>query len=115
MTRRSCAGLWKLRVSGLSGYERMRLSKERVRHMSEALAVRLQQEGHIALSGDRKSFVDALDHAITEELSVEDRINAEVRQLLKVYERQIEQGQVDYQKMFTMIKQKLVRERGVIL
>mgnify|MGYP003336179835 CR=1 FL=1 len=93
----------------------MRLSKERVRHMSEMLATRLQQDGHIAIAGDRKGVVEALDRVITEELSVEDRLNAEVRQLLKAYERQIEQGQVDYQKMFTMIKQKLVRERGIIL
>ena len=83
--------------------------------MSEALATRLQQEGHVEMAGDRKAFVEALDHAITNELSVEDRLNAEVRQLLKAYERQIEQGQVDYQKMFVMIKQKLVRERGIIL
>jgi hypothetical protein len=52
---------------------------------------------------------------VTDELSVEDRLNSEVRQLLKAYERQIETGQVDYQKMFAMIKQKLVRERGIIL
>jgi hypothetical protein len=93
----------------------MRLSKERVRHMAEALAVRLNQEGYVTIAGDRKSFVDSLDRVITEELSVEDRLNGEVRQLLKAYERQIEQGAVDYQKMFTMIKQKLVRERGIIL
>lgn len=93
----------------------MRLSKERVRHLAESLAARLLQDGHIEVAGDRKAFVAALDQAITDELSVEDRLNAEVRQLLKAYERQIEQGQVDYHKMFTMIKQKLVRERGLIL
>lgn len=93
----------------------MRLSKERVRHMAESLAGRLQQEGHLDLVGDRKVLVDALDRAMTEELSLEDRLNAEVRQMLKVYEKQIEQGQVDYQKMFQMVKQKLVRERGLIL
>jgi len=93
----------------------MRLSKERVKHMAETLAVRLVQEGHVALHGQHKSLVEALDHVVTEELSIEDRLNAEVRQLLKTYERQIESGQVDYQKMFTMIKQKLVRERGIIL
>jgi hypothetical protein len=93
----------------------MRLSKERVKHMAETLAVRLVQEGHVALLGQHKSLVEALDHVVTEELSIEDRLNAEVRQLLKTYERQIENGQVDYQKMFTMIKQKLVRERGIIL
>lgn len=93
----------------------MRLSKERVRHIAESLTGRLQQDGHIELLGDRKAFVEALDHAMTDELSVEDRVNAEVRQMLKVYEKQIEQGQVDYQKMFQMVKQKLVRERGIIL
>jgi uncharacterized protein len=93
----------------------MRLSKERVRHMTETLAARLQHEGHIEIVGDRKAFVEALDHAIIDELSVEDRVNAEVRQMLKVYEKQIEQGQVDYQKMFAMVKQKLVRERSLIL
>ncbi len=93
----------------------MRLSKERVRHMAETVAGRLEQEGHINLTGDRKAFIDALNRVMTEELSLEDRVNAEVRQLLTAYEKQIEQGQVDYQKMFQMVKQKLVRERGLIL
>lgn len=93
----------------------MRLSKERVRHMAESLVGRLQQEGHIELVGDRNALVAGLDQAITDELSVEDRLNTEVRQMLKAYDKQIEQGQVDYQKMFQMVKQKLVRERGLIL
>ena len=93
----------------------MRLSRERVRRVAEGLAGRLQQEGHIELVGNRKAFVDALMHAITEELSVEDRLNAEVRHMLKNYEKQIEQGQVEYQKMFLKVKQKLVQERGIIL
>lgn len=83
--------------------------------MAEMLATRLQQEGHVELMGVRKTFVDALDQAMTEELSVEDRLNAEVRQLMKTYENDIERGHVDYHKMFTMIKSKLVRDRGIIL
>jgi hypothetical protein len=67
------------------------------------------------LTGDRKVFVEQIDHAILEELLVEDRLNAEVRQLLKAYEQDIERGHVDFQKMFTMVKSKLARERGIIL
>ncbi len=93
----------------------MRLSKERIRHMAEALVTRLQHDGYLEFAGDKKTVVESLVHAITEELSVEDRLNAEVRQLLKAYDAEIERGEVDYQKMFTMIKQKLVRERGIIL
>jgi hypothetical protein len=93
----------------------MRLSKERIGHMAEALAVRLEAEGHIVLKAARDSFVEALESVIIEELSIEDRLNAEVRQMLKTHEQEIERGRVDYQKMFTMLKQKLVRERGLVL
>ena len=67
------------------------------------------------MSGYWAGFVEQLDHAILEELLVEDRLNAEVRQLLKVYEQDIERGHVDYQRMFTLVKGKLARERGIIL
>ena len=93
----------------------MRLSKERVLHISESLATRLLDEGLVAIVEDRKAFIEQLDHAIIEELSVEDRLNVEVRQLLNAYEQDIERGHVDYQKMFTMVKSKLARERGIIL
>jgi len=93
----------------------MRLSKERVRHMSESIAARLQQEGEVVIVGDPKAFIEQINHAIIEELSIEDRLNAEVRQLLKAYEEDIERGHVDFQKMFTMVKSKLVKERGIIL
>lgn len=93
----------------------MRLSKERIRHISESLATKLQQEGQVKMVGDRKAFVEQIDHAILEELSVEDRLNAEVRKMLTVYEQDIERGHVDYQRMFTLVKNKLARERGIIL
>lgn len=93
----------------------MKLSKERIAHMAEVLASRLHQEGHLELVGPQNSLVEALARAMTEELSVEDRLNAEVRGLMKAYETEIERGHVDYQKMFVMIKNRLVKERGLIL
>ena len=69
----------------------------------------------LEIIGTRSGLVEVLNRAITDELSVEDRLNAEIRQLMKTYETEIERGQVDYQKMFTMIKKKLVQERELIL
>ena len=91
----------------------MRLAKERVHHM--AGWVILHELNFLEVTGDRKALRESLEHTMTEELMAEDRLNVEVRKIMQPYERQIEQGQVDYQKMFTMIKQKLVRERGIIL
>ena len=69
----------------------------------------------LELLAARQELVEVLDRAITEELSVEDRLNVEIRQLMKTYEAEIERGHVDYQKMFSMIKKKLVQEREIIL
>ena len=93
----------------------MKLSRELVAHLAASLMQRLQQQGHLEVTGSPKALVESLDHVITEELSVEDRLNAEVRTLMKRYEAEIERGQVDYQKMFLMVKKQLVKDRGVIL
>lgn len=93
----------------------MKVSRERIAHLAEALLQRLEAEGHVELAGGRAAAVGALAQAITHELMVEDRLNAEVRELMKAYEAEIEKGRVDYQKMFTMIKSKLVKDRGLIL
>lgn len=49
------------------------------------------------------------------ELSVEDRLNEEVKEILKSYAAEIEKGRLDYRKLFELTKQKLVKERNLIL
>ena len=50
-----------------------------------------------------------------EELSVENKINEESRQLLKEYAEYMTQTGVSYHEMFKMVKNKLVKEKKVIL
>jgi hypothetical protein len=93
----------------------MKLSREGVHHLAETLVARLEAQGQLDVQGARAAVVGALERAVTDELQVEDRLNAEVRTLLRSYQAEIDAGRVDYQKMFTMIKAKLARERGLIL
>jgi len=64
---------------------------------------------------DRSKLAQEIEILITEELSVEDRINDEVRQILSKYEDDISKGRVDFRRLFDLTKQKIVKERGVIL
>lgn len=52
---------------------------------------------------------------LLEELTVEDRLNEEVRELLKSHSLEIEKGKLDYRKLFELTKQKIVKERNLIL
>jgi hypothetical protein len=92
----------------------MKLTKERVALLAHTLTSRLEAGAYLEILSS-KQLTQELEGTITEELQVEDRLNTEVRQMMKTHEAEIERGQVDYQKMFTMIKSKLVKERGLIL
>jgi uncharacterized protein len=93
----------------------MKLSKERIESLSRALVHRLTRGLYIQLQIKRDVMVNDLKQIITEELMVEDRLNEEVRQILKAYEGEISKGNMDYRKMFQMTKKQLVKERGMIL
>jgi len=93
----------------------MRLNKIRVHHMAVSVIERLQSGGLLQIQGKSEVVIQQLESAILSELQVEDRLNADVREMLKQFEREFAEGRADYQKMFMMVKQKLIKERGVIL
>ncbi len=60
-------------------------------------------------------LVSESEKMILDELMVEDRVNDEVREILRKYTGEIEKGKLDYRKMFELTKKKIVQERGLIL
>jgi hypothetical protein len=49
------------------------------------------------------------------EINLEDRINEEVRTMLNQYSNEMRQSGASYQEMFKLIKNKLVKERKLVL
>ncbi len=91
------------------------MTKERIRHVSSAVLERLKSQQLFDVTGSKEKLIDALEKSITDELSVEDRLNAEVRKMLKQFDAEFDSGRADYQKMFVMVKSKLVKERSIVL
>ena len=93
----------------------MRLNPVRIHQMAATVVERLEARGLFQIQGKPDQVVQQLETAITTELQVEDRLNADVREILKQFEREFSEGRADYQKMFSMVKQKLIKERGLVL
>ena len=93
----------------------MRLNPVRIHQMATIVVERLQSRGLLQIQGKVESVVKHVEDAITMELNAEDRLNADVRDMLKQFEREFNEGRADYQKMFSMVKQKLIKERGIVL
>lgn len=60
-------------------------------------------------------LLEKAESLMMEELMVEDRLNDEVRLLLKKHESEIERGRMDYRALFELTKKKLVKERNLVL
>ncbi len=62
-----------------------------------------------------KKLLSETEQLILDELAVEDRLNEEVREILKSHVQEIEKGRLDYRRLFELTKNKLVRERNLVL
>jgi uncharacterized protein len=62
-----------------------------------------------------EKLLSETEELILYELTMEDRLNEEVRELLKSHTTEIERGRLDYRRLFDLTKQKLIRERNLVL
>jgi hypothetical protein len=93
----------------------MRLTQLQIKGLSAELLSELVKRRLVRLKVSEVEALPLVEQAITVDLQAEDRLNDEVKDILKTYEREIEQGRADYKTMFDLVKKKLVRERGIIL
>lgn len=83
--------------------------------MSGEIIEELLKKEMVELKVSREQAVAVLEELILFELMAEDRINQEVREMLKQFDSEIEKGRLDYRKLFDLTKKKLVKERNIIL
>lgn len=92
----------------------MKLPREYVDYLARQVLKRLSGE-HL-IQYDQTDYVqEVMAQVALEELSVEDHLNDEVRQILEEYDEQMKEMGVSYEDMFRKVKRQLVRERNVIL
>ncbi|MBZ5554872.1 MAG: DUF507 family protein [Acidobacteriia bacterium] len=92
----------------------MQLAKEFVSHMAFEIVDKLIERDMIE-ARDPDQLVVTFRDIILEELSMEDKLNEEVRALLNQHSDTIRQDGISYQEMFRKIKTKLARERKIVL
>ena len=92
----------------------MLIVRDYVAHMAKEVVKRLVEGGHIETKAG-----DAVAHRVRlrmmEELTVEDRLDEEVRELLIVHQDEMRRTGVSYQEMYKKAKQQLARDRKLIL
>jgi hypothetical protein len=92
----------------------MQFSKEYVGYLAREIAKKLIA-GEFIASSNEDEVRERLNAAMLDELSLEDRINDEVRIILETYSEEMRQSGANYQEMFKKIKNELVRKYKAVL
>ena len=92
----------------------MALRREYVQLLSRKIVEDLIKQEMIEIP-DGLDLAEQVFQVMDAEVNLEDRINEEVRLLLNQYQDQMRQSGASYQEMFKLIKNKLVRERKLVL
>jgi hypothetical protein len=92
----------------------MLLSRDFVAYMSGEVVKRLIEAQMIETKAP-EALVQRVRQRMAEELSVEDRLNDEVREILNQHQDEIRRTGVSYQEMYKKVKAQLARDRKLIL
>ena len=92
----------------------MGLRTEFVTFLADKVTDELLDRGVIKVPNDF-ALSDFIFEALQKEVTLEDRLNDEVRVVLNEYSNQMRESGASYQEMFKLIKKKLVRERKLVL
>lgn len=93
----------------------MKLKSEIIQFLSTRIVDHLTEAGDIEYEGGSYPIIEIVEGAIKGDLMIEDQLNDEVKAILEKQEDQIDENNINYRKVFQMIKNKLARERGLIL
>ena len=93
----------------------MRLRKKLIDYVAQTVTASLLDKELLTLDGSEETLTAEIRRLITEDLMVEDRLNEEVKGILRAHTSEIDRGNIDYARMFAMVKKQLVKERGLIL
>jgi len=94
---------------------RMRIPKTWVPLMAKKIVDNIISKNLVKPTVQIEKLLSKTEEIIMHELTVEDRLNEEIREILKKHSLEIQQGRLDYRKLFDLTKQKLVKERNIIL
>jgi hypothetical protein len=94
----------------------MLLNRDYVGHMASQLVKKLVEDEQIVIKEkDVEPVILKVRTRMMEEITIEDKINEEVRTILTQHQDEMRRAGISYQEMFKKVKGQLARDRKLIL
>ena len=94
----------------------MLLNRDYVGHMASEVVKKLLEDELVEIKEkDVETVTTRIRLRMMEEVTIEDKVNEEVRNILTQYQDEMRRTGVSYQEMFKKVKGQLARDRKLIL
>jgi len=94
----------------------MLLNRDYVGHMASEVVKKLIEDKHVEVKEkDLEHVLARVRLRMLEEITIEDKINEEVRNILTQHQDEMRRTGVSYQEMFKKVKGQIARDRKLIL
>ncbi|OIP66145.1 MAG: hypothetical protein COT35_04840 [Nitrospirae bacterium CG08_land_8_20_14_0_20_52_24] len=91
------------------------LSEDEIRSLSKEMRRVLSDVRGLEFLRPVEEIEEKISSVLSQNMQEEIKLNAECDKIMDQYAGQIERGDADPHKLFSMIKRKLAREKGVVL
>jgi hypothetical protein len=92
----------------------MRLTADEIQFISRKIVKTLVAAERLEVD-DEARVVDGIARVIVDELSLEDKLNEEAREVLAQHTSQMERSDITYSEMFRKVKRELAKKKGIVL
>jgi hypothetical protein len=94
----------------------MLLNRDYVSYMASEVIKKLMEDNQIEIKEkDQEGVIGRVRLRMLEEITIEDKVNEEVRNILTQYQDEMRRTGVSYQEMFKKVKGQIARDRKLIL
>ena len=94
----------------------MLLNRDYVGHLASEVVKKLLEDKQVEIKEkDQAAVIARVRLRVLEEITIEDKVNEEVRTILTQYQDEMRRTGVSFQEMFKKVKGQLARDRKLIL
>lgn len=93
----------------------MKLTPKKVEYLAGKLLDELAEIEGVLFQSNDTQLKQAIQEIITNELMVEEQLDAEIHKMLHAYKYEITVGRMSYDDLFKKTKQRLIAERKLVL
>ena len=93
----------------------MKLSPDKIEHLSAMILDELAEIDGVLFQGNDSQLRLAIAEIMTDELMIEERLDAEVHKMLHAYKYEITMGRMNYDDLFRKLRSRLLSERKIVL